>query len=92
MPTTRHLLATAALALAALTAHAAEGEVQKIDAERGTVRLKHGEIKNLDMPPMVMTFRVRQAGLLKGLAEGDKVTFEAEKEGSQYIVTALKKR
>ncbi|MCA0176449.1 MAG: copper-binding protein [Proteobacteria bacterium] len=92
MPTLRSLLIATTLTLAALAAQAAEGEVQKIDTERGTVRLKHGEIKSLDMPPMVMTFRVRQTGQLKGLAEGDKVTFEVEKDGSQYVVTVIRKR
>jgi Cu/Ag efflux protein CusF len=44
------------------------------------------------MPAMTMVFRARPPSLLDGVAEGDKVNFEADKVDGQYIVTALKKR
>ena len=81
-------LAGAALALPAL---AADGEVRKIDKAQGKITLKHGEIKNLDMPPMTMVFRVRDPQMLEAVAVGDKVVFEAEKVGGQYTGTALRK-
>ena len=31
-----------------------EAEVRKVDREAGKITLRHGEIKNLDMPPMTM--------------------------------------
>ena len=51
--------------------------------------LRHGDIKNLDMPPMTMVFRVKDAKMLDGLAEGSKVKFAAEKVNGQYTVTVL---
>jgi Cu(I)/Ag(I) efflux system periplasmic protein CusF len=80
-------LAGAAFAQPALTA----GEVTKIDKGAGRVTLKHGEIKNLDMPPMTMAFRVRDAKMLDGVAVGDRVRFAAEKLDGQYTVTSLSK-
>lgn len=83
----------AALTLAALSAQAqsVEGEVRKIDKGQAKVTLKHGEIRNLDMPPMTMVFRVRDPAWLDKLAVGDRVRFDADKIDGQYTVTALQK-
>ena len=35
------------------------GEVKKVDKDAGKVTIKHGPIKNLDMPGMTMIFRVK---------------------------------
>lgn len=67
------------------------GEVTKIDKAGGRIEIRHGEIKALDMPPMRMVFRVREARLLDGLAVGDKVRFTAEKVEGQFTVTAISK-
>ncbi|KPF50240.1 hypothetical protein IP87_10095 [beta proteobacterium AAP121] len=90
----RLLLAVSAAVLAASAwAQAAPvaGEVTKLDKANGRVTLKHGEIKHLDMPPMTMVFRVREAKLLDGVAVGDRVRFTADKVDGQYTVTALSK-
>ncbi|HWH74035.1 MAG TPA: copper-binding protein [Methylibium sp.] len=80
------LLGAATLALAqAMT----EGEVRKIDAVQKKITLKHGEIKNLDMPPMSMVFRVTDPALLAKVKEGDKVRFSADKVDGAYTVTAI---
>lgn len=79
------VLAVSAFAQAAQT----EGEVRKVDKAAGKVTLKHGEIKNLDMPPMTMVFTAKDPALLDKVKAGDKVRFHAEKEGSQFVVTAL---
>ncbi len=85
------LLAAAAMSVAAW-AQPADGEVKKIDKAQGKVTLKHGEIKNLDMPAMTMVFRVKDAKMLDGLAEGAKVKFAAEKIDGQYTVTDMKRQ
>ena len=36
------------------------------------VTLRHGELKNLNMPPMTMVFRVQDAAQLAPLKAGDK--------------------
>ena len=79
----------ALLAAAPARAQNTEGEVTKIDTAQGKVTLRHGEIKNLDMPPMTMVFRVSDAKLLDGLAVGAKVRFSAEKRDGQYLVTQI---
>ncbi len=85
-------LAATVLSVAAWAqAATAVGEVTKLDKANGRVTLKHGELKELDMPPMTMSFRVREARLLETLAVGDRVRFTAEKLNGQYTVTALNK-
>ena len=86
----RLLLAGAAATLA-FGAHATEGEVKKVDAAQGKVTIKHGEIKNLDMPAMTMVFRARPVTLLDGLQPGDQIDFSADKVDGQYGVTAIRK-
>lgn len=73
-------------------AQSVEGEVKKIDLDAGKVTLKHGEIKNLDMPAMQMAFRVSDPNWLKTLQVGDKVKFSADKVGGQFTVTAIEVR
>lgn len=78
---------TGAMAQTSLT----EGEVRKLDKEQGKITLKHGEIKNLDMPPMTMVFRAQPPTLLDKVQVGDKVRFQAEKVGGTYTVTTLER-
>lgn len=79
------------LALSVL-AQTVDGEVKKIDLEAGKITLKHGEIKNLDMPAMQMSFRVADPSWLKTLQVGDKVRFSADKVNGQFTVTAIEVR
>jgi Cu(I)/Ag(I) efflux system periplasmic protein CusF len=82
------LLATAAFAQAALT----QGEVRKVDPANGKITLRHGEIKNLDMPPMTMVFGVKDKALLANVKAGDKVKFAADKDAAgNIVVTSLEK-
>ncbi len=69
----------------------AEGEVTRIDKAAGKLTLRHGAIRNLDMPPMTMVFRVTDARLLEGVAVGDRVRFAADKVGGTYTVVSLVK-
>jgi Cu(I)/Ag(I) efflux system periplasmic protein CusF len=68
----------------------ADAEIRKIDKDNKKITLKHGEIQNLDMPPMTMVFVVKDATLLDAVQVGDKVQFIAVKEGREYVVTVLK--
>jgi len=91
----KNIFAATALSLLATAAIAqtppASGEVTKVDKNNGRITLRHGEIKNLDMPPMTMTFRVREGKLLDGVAVGERVRFTAEKLDGNYVVTTLSK-
>jgi Cu(I)/Ag(I) efflux system periplasmic protein CusF len=64
----------------------ADAEVRKIDLENLKITLKHGEIKNLDMPGMTMVFQMKEAALFKDIKVGDKIKFAAEKQGRNYVV------
>lgn len=55
-----------------------EGVIRKIDAATGHVTIRHGELYNLNMPPMTMTFATKDQGMLKGYKAGDKVKFQAD--------------
>ena len=67
----------------------AEGEIRKVDKDTKKLTIKHGEIKNLDMPGMTMLFQVKDLGLLDKVKAGDKVKFRAEKSDSGFVVTAI---
>ena len=56
-----------------------DAEVRKVDKENGKITLKHGAIKNLDMPGMTMVFKAKDPTELDKLQAGDKVKFKAEK-------------
>lgn len=66
-----------------------DGEVRKIDMESGKVTLKHGEIKNLDMPGMTMVFVVKDKAMLDTLKPGDKVKFKAINDAGKFTVTEI---
>jgi Cu(I)/Ag(I) efflux system periplasmic protein CusF len=74
---------------AAANAQMAEGEVRRVDKDNGKITLKHGEIKNLDMPAMTMVFNVKDKALLEKIQPGDKVKFVAISEDGKYVVTDL---
>jgi Cu(I)/Ag(I) efflux system periplasmic protein CusF len=93
-PSLNRLLASAALALFAAStlaqdADMSDGEVRKIDKAQSKLTLKHGEIKNLDMPGMTMVFIVKDKAMLDKLAPGDKVKFKAVNEAGKITVTEL---
>ncbi len=67
----------------------AEAEVRKVDTAAGKISLKHGEIKNLDMPPMTMVFQVSDPALLGKVKAGDKVRFTASQINGAYTVMSI---
>lgn len=72
-------------------AELSEGEITRWDPRTLRLTLKHGEIKNLDMPPMTMVFRVQDASVLGDLKPGDKVRFRAEQVSGAYHVRQIEK-
>ena len=65
-----------------------DGEVRKIDLSAKKITLKHGEIKNLDMPPMTMVFQVKDPAMLEKIKVGDKVQFTVENaHGAMTVLT-----
>lgn len=67
-----------AAALAAPEAVApTDGVIKKLDLPAGKITIAHGEIANLDMPPMTMSFKAKDPAMLKGWKAGDKIRFRA---------------
>ena len=66
-----------------------DAEVRKVDKEGGKLTLKHGAIKNLDMPGMTMVFQVKDKALLDKLQAGDKVKFKAVNDAGKFTVTEI---
>ena len=66
-----------------------DGEVRRIDKDAKKLTIRHGPIKNLDMPPMTMVFQVKDPAMLDKVNTGDKIKFSVEKIGGAYIVTHI---
>lgn len=66
-----------------------EGEIKKINKDTGKLTIKHGELKNLGMPPMTMVFRVKDTAMLDQVKPGDKINFVADKIEGQFTVKQL---
>lgn len=66
-----------------------DGEVRKVDKSTGKVTIKHGQLQNLNMPPMTMVFRVKDPAMLDQLKEGDKIKFSADQIDGVLTVTEI---
>ena len=75
--------------MAAPSGDMTEGEIRKDDMDTKKITIKHGVIKNLDMPGMTMVFQVKDPAMLEKVKVGDKVRFMAEKAGGAIVVTDL---
>ncbi len=54
------------------------GVVRKVDLCAMTLLIKHGEVPNLDMPAMTITFKVTDHQTMQGLAPRDQIRFAAD--------------
>lgn len=73
----------------AASADMSEGVVRKVDKDLGKLTIKHGPIKNLDMPGMTMVFGVKDKALLDKVKAGDKVQFKAMDDNGKLFVTEI---
>jgi Cu/Ag efflux protein CusF len=73
----------------AATPAVADGEVRKIDKENGKITIRHGEIKHMDMPPMIMVFTAKDKALLDKVQVGQKIQFTVVHEGGKMVVTDM---
>ncbi len=71
------------------TSDVTEGEVRKVDKETKKITIKHGDIKNLDMPGMTMVFAVKDPSMVDMVKTGDKVKFKVERINGAFTVTAI---
>ncbi|MDH4233731.1 MAG: copper-binding protein [Gallionella sp.] len=66
-----------------------DGVAKKVDAQNGKVTLTHGEIANVKMPAMTMSYRVKQAQWLESIHSGDKVRFALDKLNGEFVVVQI---
>jgi Cu/Ag efflux protein CusF len=67
----------------------ADGEVRKVDKDAKKITVKHGEIKNLNMPPMTMVFQVKDPAMLDQVKQGDKIRFAAEDVNGAMVISKI---
>jgi Cu(I)/Ag(I) efflux system protein CusF len=67
------------------------GVITEIDAEDGTVTIKHEPIASLGWPAMTMGFKATPPSLLNGLKVGQKISFDAKQGTGLPELTAIRK-
>lgn len=77
-------------ASSAQTTNQANGTIKKVNPTTGYVMISHGPVNSLGWPPMTMSFKVKDKGLLGKLAVDQKVDFSFVKDGDDYVVTSAK--
>lgn len=77
-------------AVEAAAAELVDGEVKKIDKDAGKITLRHGELKNLNMPAMSMVFRLKDPAMVDQVKVGDKVRFAADRVDGAVTIVELK--
>ncbi|AGA32787.1 hypothetical protein TVNIR_1108 [Thioalkalivibrio nitratireducens DSM 14787] len=81
------LMTSAALAETVLPKF--DAEVRRVNPDAGKITLRHGEIPNLDMPPMTMVFEVADPTLLQGVSPGDRLRMTADRIDGAFTVLSI---
>ena len=63
--------------------------MRKVDKDAKKITIRHGPIRNLDMPAMAMVFPIKDPAMLDQVKAGEKVRFSAEKLDGVYVVTNI---
>jgi len=79
-----------ALSSAAFAQEFTSGEIKKVDTAQKKITIKHGELKNLDMPGMTMVFAAGDDAMLTKVKPGQKIQFTADRVNGKLTVTAIK--
>ena len=70
--------------------HRAEGQVESLDVQAGSVMLAHGPIASLQWPAMTMEFKLANTALQRDLKPGAKVAVEfVERQPGEWVITAV---
>ncbi|MCK6434499.1 MAG: copper-binding protein [Burkholderiaceae bacterium] len=66
-----------------------DGVVRKVDKGAGKLTIWHGDVPQLQMGPMTMAFRVKEAVWLDQFKVGDKVRFQYQRSSGGLTITAI---
>jgi Cu(I)/Ag(I) efflux system periplasmic protein CusF len=69
-----------------------DGEIRKVDKDAGKLTIKHGDLKNLAMPPMTMVYQVKEKAMLDKVQAGDKIKFKVIDDNGKMVVTEIQTR
>ena len=69
--------------------YSAAGDVTKVSGE--AVTISHGRVEGIGWPAMTMAFQAPSREMLQGLNVGDRVDFQFQQSGEQYLLTSIKK-
>jgi Cu/Ag efflux protein CusF len=68
------------------------GQVIRVDQSSKKITIKHGPVPRLDIEDgMTIVYAAPDSNMLKTVKIGDKVNFEAERVGGQYVLTKIEK-
>jgi len=67
----------------------AMGRIVALDAKTGRVTIMHRGVGHLYIEPGTNVFRVKNPALIDGFSPGDKVRFDASRDGKRYDLTRL---
>jgi Cu/Ag efflux protein CusF len=65
------------------------GLIRRVDKSAGKITISHEALANLGMPPMTMSFRVKDASWLDRVKAGDRIRFAAESINGALTVVRL---
>ena len=93
-PAAKPMAAMSGMAMPAAAAKTGRGTgvITAIDADTGTVTIRHQPIAALGWPAMTMGFKARSPALLKGLKVGQKIGFDANPGNGLPELTAIRTR
>ena len=78
---------------AAEAGHRALGVVDSLDAQAGTLMIRHEPIASLKWPAMTMEFAVANPSLLTAMTPGAAIEFDfVERQPGEWVITAVKPR
>lgn len=70
--------------------HHAVGVVKSVNAEKGTVSVDHEPVQSMKWPAMSMSFKAKDKKVLQSLKAGQKIEFDFEQHGKEYVITKVK--
>lgn len=67
----------------------ADGEIKRMKKGSKKLTIKHGDIPNLQMPPMTMEFEADDESMLTELKRGDKIKFKVIERDGKMVITEI---
>ena len=63
------------------------GTIRQVRSDK--LKIEHGPIDRLGMPPMTMVFKVSDTAMLEGLEKGQEIEFSVDNSSGGFVITHL---